>query len=652
MVFSFGRQICADFNAATKREWLETNGLGSYALSNICLCATKRYHGLLVVSTGSTAERIILLNTLEEKISGPGWSREISCQKYTEAIHPQGFEFLEEFSLSPFPVFTYLVENARIKKTFFLVSGENTAVIMYELLSGPPVQIEIRPLVSFRPLTALLKKDDRFEAHVHHHQDSVRIVPDNLPPLGIKATSGFFQPAPCWYYHFSYEDGAPTDREGAEEDLFCPGVFRFPLLQDKRAALIASTENLGPLSMDKLFYKEQFIRSKIVEQMPMKGDGIESFLQAGDQFVISTPRSTHIIQGYPWLGESMRHTFMSLPGLCLANGRFPEAKEIIVRYVESANSHPHSNDTVKQARGRTPGEVETDLWFIWAVQKYVEHSGDLELVRSIHGFLTSIYQVVRKGVPGVFKMDVDGLIAQEDNADGIAEKNAGIQALWYNALQFIEEIEIKTGGKRKRYKDLALRVRESFNTQFWNEQTSYVYAGIRDNRKDPSIVPEALLSISLPYSVLDQKRFNHLFNTAWNKLYTSYGLRSCAQDDQHFSSRSRDMIKALQEDGLPRGSVYPFWIGPFINAYFRVFGQHVQTKARARQFLTPFINHLSESLVGSIGEAFDGNPPHEPRGCPAYALSVAEIIRVLVEEIGCRTEHKVLSIADVMSPKP
>ena len=119
-MISFGRKICSDYSAASQREWLETNGTGGYALSTVCLSTTRRHQGLLVAAQGSSKKRYVLLNRLEEKIIGPGWSHSISCQQYEGIVAPQGHNLLERFSLNPFPEFTYLVEDARIKKTFFL----------------------------------------------------------------------------------------------------------------------------------------------------------------------------------------------------------------------------------------------------------------------------------------------------------------------------------------------------------------------------------------------------------------------------------------------------------------------------------------------------------------------------------------------------
>jgi glycogen debranching enzyme len=37
--------------------------------------------------------------------------------------------------------------------------------------------------------------------------------------------------------------------------------------------------------------------------------------------------------------------------------------------------------------------------------------------------------------------------------------------------------------------------------------------------------------------------------------------------------------------------------------------------------------------LGTISEIFDGDPPHTPRGCISQAWSIAEPLRVYIEDI-------------------
>jgi glycogen debranching enzyme len=39
-------------------------------------------------------------------------------------------------------------------------------------------------------------------------------------------------------------------------------------------------------------------------------------------------------------------------------------------------------------------------------------------------------------------------------------------------------------------------------------------------------------------------------------------------------------------------------------------------------------------MVGQISEIFDPEPPFAPRGCPAQAWSVAEVLRVSRSRVG------------------
>jgi hypothetical protein len=65
-VIQFERETWSDLEAALRREWLETNGLGGFASSTIIGLNTRRYHGLLVAATKPPVGRMVLLSKLEE----------------------------------------------------------------------------------------------------------------------------------------------------------------------------------------------------------------------------------------------------------------------------------------------------------------------------------------------------------------------------------------------------------------------------------------------------------------------------------------------------------------------------------------------------------------------------------------------------------
>ena len=133
IMIQFNKETCGDLDAALRREWLETNGLGGFASSTIIGLNTRRYHGLLVAATKPPVGRVVMLSKLEETLFIEGQPFDLSANRYPGVVHPQGFRYLKQFRLDPFPVFTYEIEGIEIEKTVFMIHGENSTVVQYEL---------------------------------------------------------------------------------------------------------------------------------------------------------------------------------------------------------------------------------------------------------------------------------------------------------------------------------------------------------------------------------------------------------------------------------------------------------------------------------------------------------------------------------------
>src|SRR5881275_3097234 len=89
IMIRFNQDICANLDEALSREWLETNGLGSFASSTIAGLNTRRYHGLLVAATKPPVGRIVMLSKLEETFFIEGQAFDLSANQYPGVIHPQ-----------------------------------------------------------------------------------------------------------------------------------------------------------------------------------------------------------------------------------------------------------------------------------------------------------------------------------------------------------------------------------------------------------------------------------------------------------------------------------------------------------------------------------------------------------------------------------
>jgi predicted glycogen debranching enzyme len=213
-------------------------------------------------------------------------------------------------------------------------------------------------------------------------------------------------------------------------------------------------------------------------------------------------------------------------------------------------------------------------------------------------------------------------------------KAVDINALWYNALRLLE------GWVRDRRKDTdgegaaralaahAEKARASFNQRFWYAEGGYLYDvvdGTTDGQPadDPACRPNQIFAISLDHPILDRERWEPVLHTVRDRLLTPVGLRSLAPGHADYKEKYFGNLRA-RDASYHQGTVWAWLIGPFLDAWLRVFPGD---KAGARRFLEGFLPHLGDACLGQISEVFDAEEPWAPRGCAAQAWSVAEVLR-------------------------
>ena len=195
----FGEDICTNLDAALRREWLETNGVGGFASGTVNGCNTRRYHGLLVAATKPPVGRVVLLSKMEETLIIDGRRYELGTNRYPGVIHPQGFHYLRQFRLDPFPTFRFSVENTEVEKTVFMVQGENTTVIQYRVKGAARVQLEIRPLIAFRDYHSLTHGNGALDGRIEQQSGQISLSPyAGLPALYFAINADEIESAGHW----------------------------------------------------------------------------------------------------------------------------------------------------------------------------------------------------------------------------------------------------------------------------------------------------------------------------------------------------------------------------------------------------------------------------------------------------------------------
>jgi len=661
-------------------EWLVTNGLGGYASGTLSGVITRRYHGYLVAALPAPFGRIMMLNHLVERIEFSD-GRFVQLAGEERAGGPTKLDvmdYLGEFRLEAgTPVWRYEVEALVLEKRLVMPHGQNTAFLIYSLLSGDEsVRLVLRPSFHFRPHEAPVSAELDSSYTLTVGEDRYEICAGNdLPPLRLilqghnAALTVDRIRIEQVAYRIEGNRGYP-----ARGDLWSPGFFHVDLRKDSGATLIASSENwenmraLTPSSaVDSESERKRRLLAtaadklgKDVSDLVDNNPTCAELIWAADQFVITPAGRTHdatraravgdevrtVIAGYHWFTDWGRDTMISLEGLTLSTGRYAEAAWILRTFAHYIRDGLIPN---LFPEGQTAGLYHTadaTLWFFHALDRYTTTSHDRSVLRMALPKLLDIFECHLRGTDFGIGIDpADGLLKQ--GADGFAltwmdakmdnwvvtprrGKPVEINALWYNALRLLENwlTEENEPEHAVRVAACAQKARASFNARFWSEPLQHLLDVVDGPDGDDSACrPNQLFAISLKHPVLDESRWPAVVEVARAKLLTPVGLRSLSPDHKDFKPKYDGDLR-LRDGAYHQGTVWAWLIGPFVDAWLKVHPGDFET---AGKFLDGFERHLNDACVGSISEIFDAEPPFTPRGCIAQAWSVAEVLRCWIK---------------------
>jgi predicted glycogen debranching enzyme len=649
-------------------EWLVTNGLGGYASGTISGACTRRYHGLLIAALPNPLGRLMMLNHLSVEIVLPdGHVGELDREELPEESEADE-AWLGEFQLEAgLPVWRYQVGAYRLEKRVLMPHMQNTAFISYRLLEGPgPARLRMRPSLHFRGHDDAVDVELKGPYVVSAVGDRFEITSQTAPPLrlrivapeaGLLLDGGHFR-------HLTYRLEKARGYAFAGS-LWSPGFFHAILATGDEACLIASTEPWDTLlaaSPAAARTAELERRTRLLNhaRTEARSGTAGELVLAADQFIIcpSTRMADaaqaqaagdeirSVIAGYHWFTDWGRDTMISLEGLALTTGRQTEAGYILRTFARYVRDGLVPNLFPEGQREGLYHTADATLWYFHAVQRYLEATRDEHTLRLL---LPMFHDIVAHHVAGTrFGIHVDpadGLLSQGHPTlpltwmdakvgDWVVTPRRGkaveINALWYNALRILENWCRETGDLEaaQTVAGRAETTRRSFNTRFWNESRGYLYDIVDgESGDDPSLRPNQVFALSLDYPVLDSSRWPAVLQTVHKQLLTPFGLRSLGPEEPDYKSQYDGDLRS-RDAAYHQGTVWPWLIGPFVDAWLRVHPGDLKT---ARGFLATFEPHLHAACIGSISEVCDAKAPFFPRGCVAQAWSVAEVLRAWVK---------------------
>jgi predicted glycogen debranching enzyme len=651
-------------------EWMVTNGLGGYASGTVSGVVTRRFHGLLIAALPSPFGRTMMLNYLTESIRLPdGTVVQLSGEEKTGGVlELHGDSHLTEFRLElGLPVWRYEVGKVVLEKRIILPHMQNTVYVNYQILSeNDHVGLILEPRVCIRPHEGRVSDplSESYVLNVHENNYELNSGPD-LPYLrmttyGDQTTfTNQTRTINDVFYRIEHQRG--YDYVG---NLWSPGYFTIELSNSQSATFLASTEMwevIRALSPQEALEAEIERRSELINMAHPKAQsevGAELVL-AADQFII-TPAGriadaarAHaagdevrtVIAGYHWFTDWGRDTMISLEGLTLTTGRHIEASWILRTFAHYIRDGLIPNMFPEGHKEGLYHTADATLWFFQAIHRYLEVTGDKLILKIILPKLIDIIDHHVRGTRFGIKVDQrDGLLRQGQEGyqltwmdakvdDWVVTPRRGkaveINALWYNALCLVKAwVEEEFGAdKAQPYMEHAEKARQSFNERFWYAKGGYLY-DVVDGEKgdDPACRPNQLLAISLQHPILNQERWEAVVKTVHDKLLTPVGLRSLSSDHPDYKATYDGDLRA-RDAAYHQGTVWSWLIGPFIDAWIKVYPNERQA---SRRFLEGLRAHLSDGCIGSVSEIFDAEAPYKSRGCVAQAWGVAELLRCWV----------------------
>jgi predicted glycogen debranching enzyme len=629
-----------------RTEWLEPDGLGGFASGTTSGVRTRRYHGLLLTATTPPTGRVVLVNGFDAWIETAGGTFALTTQRYApDVLHPDGATRIVAFSNQPWPTWLLqLPDGTRLTQEIFVRYGTGTTVVTWDLIeSTGPARFYVRPFVSGRDYHATHHENNAFRFDGEQIGSVVAIHPYDGVPSVVFLSNGDYQVEGDWYRRFMYS----AERERGlddTEDLASPGVFTWQLSHDSpRAVWLLKAGAIGGGEARSAADAIRIADEARHAERTRRAEFASPLDRSADAYIVQRGAGSTIVAGYPWFTDWGRDTFIALRGLCLATGRLVEARNILLEWATAVSEGMLPNRFPDHGEAPEFNSVDASLWYVIAVHELLESEGSRDAVsaaqrRALQAAIREIVSGYARGTRFGIRMDADGLLAA--GAPGVQltwmdarvgdrvitpriGKPVEIQALWLNALSIASRLD-------SAWRGALTEGRRSFIERFWDEEAGHL-----------AFRPNQIFAVGgLPFSVVGGRRASRIVEEVERRLITPLGLRSLAPEEAGYAphyegnSSARDAV-------YHQGTVWPWLIGAFVDAWVRVQGDRAAAAVEARRrFVAPLFAHLESAGVGHVSEIADAEPPFTPRGCPFQAWSLGELLRIDRVVLAERTRHR------------
>lgn len=668
ITYQYTQKDWTTFKEGIKREWAVTNGIGGYAGSSMIGAHSRTHQGYLIASLHAPIERYLVFSKINETVTVGTRTVSFETSQHRasgKTVYAEGQKFLTSFIYDGSVHYAYETDNFSFEKHITLKRNANVCAVAYELTAGDSgCTFTLTPLFNYREHSESSTPDTlKFETFTKDR--AFYLVPEKNKDIAIRfqTSEGTFSERET-VYDIDMQLQIEVDLETDGLDChYCPVdlSIEVPANTTKKVSILCSigdvNERPAPVSATEAFsILEENARchAELFAKAGYRDSFANQLVLASDQFLTyreSTKMMT-VLAGLPWFTDWGRDTMIAFTGLTLCTKRFKEAEEILLtfaRYIRHGivpNMFPDDNMPPLY------NTVDASLWYFYAVYQYLNYNPAAEaetfVKEQIFPHLKEIVSAYEKGTDFSIYMEDDGLIHAGSGLDQITwmdvrvgdwvatprhGKPVEINALWYNALRIMESLCEKFNEDASAYRTRAEQVKESFNAKFWDSSNQCLFDVVDGDDPDDHIRPNQIYAVSLPFSLLPEEQEKAVVALVEKELFVGCGLRSLAPDHPDYHGIYCGAL-AKRDAAYHQGTAWGFLLGGFFSAYMKVNHHSSSAAENAVHMLEPVRNHLSDSgCIGSISEIFDGDTPHNPRGCYAQAWSVGEVLRCYCEDI-------------------
>ena len=668
ITYQYTQKDWTTFKEGIKREWAVTNGIGGYAGSSMIGAHSRTHQGYLIASLHAPIERYLVFSKINETATVGTSTVSFETSQHCasgKTVYTEGQKFLTSFIYDGSVHYTYETDNFSFEKHITLKRNANVCAVSYELTAGDSdCTFTLTPLFNYREHSESSTPDTlKFETFTKDR--TFYLVPEKNKDIAIRfqTSEGTFSERET-VYDIDMQLQIEVDLETDGLDChYCPVDLSIavPANTTKKVSILCSigdvNERPAPVSATEAFsILEENARchAELFEKAGYRDSFANQLVLASDQFLTyreSTKMMT-VLAGLPWFTDWGRDTMIAFTGLTLCTKRFKEAEEILLTFAQYIRHGIVPNMFPDDNMPPLYNTVDASLWYFYAVYQYLHYNPAAEaeafVKEQIFPHLKEIISAYEKGTDFSIYMEDDGLIHAGSGLDQITwmdvrvgdwvatprhGKPVEINALWYNALRIMESLCEKFDEDASAYRTRANQVKESFNAKFWDSSNQCLFDVVDGDEPDDHIRPNQIYAVSLPFSLLPEEQEKAVVALVEKELFVGCGLRSLAPDHPDYHGIYCGAL-AKRDAAYHQGTAWGFLLGGFFSAYMKVNHHSSSAAENAVHMLEPVRKHLSDSgCIGSISEIFDGDTPHNPRGCYAQAWSVGEVLRCYCEDI-------------------